>query len=134
MDALQWAAAELGGPLSIIRRVLEADPSLIESVASAARGKDTRKPKTDPSETAAKPTPDAVRKAQAGAPEALLVQLEDALNRLFVPEVRPRVCKIPGSQAVRTTGQFVIEMSQYDIRIYNASGRQITRSWGDPAE
>ena len=91
MEVLQWAAAELGVPISIVRKVLEADPSLIESVASAARGKDHRKPQPDAGGKPAKPKPEAVSKAQSGAPEGLLVQLEDPMNRLFVPEARPRV-------------------------------------------
>lgn len=132
MDVLRWAAAELGVPMAMVRKVLEADPSLIEGVAAAARGKDVREPNRDPSRTPTKPKSDAVNKAQSGAPEGLLVQLEDPMNRLFVPEARPRVCQIPGSQAVRTTGQFIIEMAQYDIRIYNSNGQQITRIWGDP--
>ena len=57
MDVLRWAAAELGVPMAMVRKVLEADPSLIEGVAAAARGKDVREPNRDPSRTPTKPNP-----------------------------------------------------------------------------
>ena len=134
MDVLAWVASELGVPMSMVMRVLKADPSLLEGVMDAARSSrdvETSGASSAPSVgSGAEITDEGAATSQPI--EGLLVNLESPMNRLFVPEARPRVCKIPDSEAVRTTGQFTIEMSKYDIRIYNSSGQQITRIWGDP--
>ena len=129
LDVLRWAARERGVTMTMMYATLQSDPSLIPGVLAAAKGKDITKPKAPAQQSsgAANNTSN-----EAAIADGLLVQLEAPENRLFVPESRPQVCQIPGSQAVRTTGQFTIEMAQYDIRIYNSSGQQITRIWGDP--
>jgi len=129
LDVLRWAARERGVTMTMMYSALKADPSLIEGVLAAAKGKDVTKPKPADNKHTRSIEDDST---STQVDDGLLVQLDSPINRLFVPEARPRVCQIPGSQAVRTTGQFVIEMAQYDIRIYNSSGQQITRIWGDP--
>ena len=134
MDVLAWVASELGVPMSMVMRVLKADPSLLEGVMDAARSsKDVETSGASSSPSVGSGAEITDEGAATSQPiEGLLVNLESPMNRLFVPEARPRVCKIPDSEAVRTTAQFTIEMSKYDIRIYNSSGQQITRIWGDP--
>jgi hypothetical protein len=137
MATLNAIAAELGLPVGIVRKVLEADPSLIEAFGGI---------KSESSGTDGGGLPSAMSGTSVGAgpgeatptdsspkiAEGLLIDLQSPLARLFVPETRPRCCQIDGSQAVKTPGMFTVEMAQYDIRIYNSNGDQITRIWGDP--
>ena len=127
METLNWAARELGVPIEMIIKVLKQDPSLIDDLATTAKGpKQTEKPPAS-----AKQTPEKTATPESQIP-GLIVDLEAPQSRLFIPQSRPLCCQIPGSQSVRTPGMFTIEIAEYDIRIYNSSDQQITRIWGDP--
>jgi hypothetical protein len=139
MTALNWLATELGVPVSMVIKVLEADPSLLESVGAMAMTRASSAPAegaTPPEASAAISTAGQqsaeVSTSDTSTIKGLLINIEDPRSRLFVPEFRPSACQIPGSQAVETQGMFTIELSKYDIRIYNSADQQITRIWGDP--
>ena|GEM_PF-2562322 len=129
MAALNWLAGEMGLPVGDIISALEANPALIESAGRAAQAQTLTPRSTGPSST---PSGSGGGTGSPGDPLGLLVTVDDPLARLWIPEVRPSACQIAGSQAVQTPGMFTIELSKYDIRIYNSIDQQITRIWGDP--
>ena len=128
MAALNWLSSELGLPIAEVIATLEANPSLLESAGRVAK---TQASGAE-SDQGLKPKPTPAASGSNGDPLGILTVIDDPLARLWIPEVRPSACQIEGSQAVQTPGMYTIELSRYDIRIYNAVDQQITRIWGDP--
>lgn len=132
MSAINWLASELDMPIATVIKTLKTNPSILESVGRFAKTEGEREAPTAASPLLDSPSSDAGAGASSADPLGILVPIQDPLARLWIPEVRPSACQIAGSQAVQTPGMFTIELSKYDIRIYNSIDQQITRIWGDP--
>jgi hypothetical protein len=121
---------------------------LLGALASQGERDPAPRPEQD---TAPKPTREAAPKPEATAPPTAERRLtpkrepESQPNavenrqhpcqpapELSIPNARPGFLGVSGSEYVRTPQGYTIEMANYDIRVYDTDGNQLTRIWGDP--